>query len=92
VAIKGDSIHIKGGKTVHGPGRRWGQYEYAQAVIGRLYPAGIPAEHQRTREFKSKLVRKVQAQLKADPAYRARNFPVIGRNTVLRALNSILDN
>ena len=50
-----------------------------------LYPDGISPETAGERGFKAKLERKVRAQLDRDPAYRARGFRRISRNTILRA-------
>ena len=81
-----NAIHIKAGGTKHGPGReQWGQYEYAQAAIGVLYPDGISPSMASVRGFRTKLVHEVRAQLLKDPTYRARGFRRIGRNTILRA-------
>ena len=81
-----NAIHIKAGGTKHGPGReQWGQYEYAQAAIGVLYPEGISPDVAKVRGFKAKLERAVRAQLNKDLTYRARGFRRIGRNTILRA-------
>jgi hypothetical protein len=86
MAVKANAIHIKAGRTKHGHGRKqWGQYEYAQAAKGVLYPDGISPETAGERGFKAKLERKVRAQLDRDPAYRARGFRRISRNTILRA-------
>jgi hypothetical protein len=86
MALKATGILIRAGQTKHGPGRRqWGQYEYAQAAIGVLYPDGLSPSVATSRNLKAKLVRDVRAQLKRDPAYCARGFRLIGRNTILRA-------
>jgi len=87
MALKAGAILIKAGRTKHGPGRhRWGQKEYVQAAAGVLYPNGILSNVSDERGFKAKLVRQIRVQLNRDPAYRARGFRRIGRNTILRAL------
>ena len=92
MAIKANAILISAGHTKHGPGRQqWGQHEYALAAIGVLYPAGITPELSSSRGFKAQLVRAVRRQLAEDPDYRARGFRLIGRNTILRALNCPFD-
>jgi hypothetical protein len=86
MALRTNAIIIKTGRTKHGPGRyQWGQYEYAQAAVGVLYPDGIPPDAAHKRKFKADLVRAVREQLNKDPAYRARGWRPVGRNTVLRA-------
>jgi hypothetical protein len=83
---KANAIHIKGGRTKHGPGRHeWGQFEYAQAAIGVLYPDGLPPEVASTRGLKANLVRAVRKSLNKDSKYCGRRFKRIGRNTILRA-------
>jgi hypothetical protein len=83
-----DVIHIRAGRTKHGPGRRaWGQFEYAQAAIGvraqkKPFTLADVAKH----GFKAKLVRAVRNALSKDPAYRRRFKRQIGRNTILRGL------
>jgi hypothetical protein len=70
MAFKASIIHIRAGRTKHGPGRdRWGQSEYAQAAIGILYPDGISPSLFSERGFKTELVQKVRAQLRRDPYY-----------------------
>jgi hypothetical protein len=92
MALKANAIHIHAGGTKHGPGRhQWGQYEYAQAAIGVLYPDGIPPDRASARKFKAALVKAVREQLDKDPAYRARGFKRIGRNTILRAVGLLND-
>jgi hypothetical protein len=81
-ALGADTIHIHSLGTKHGPGRRWGAREWAQAAIGVLQhrgdlPPGIK---------QSLLVRRVWEHLNSDPHYRAlgRSKP-ISRNTILEA-------
>jgi hypothetical protein len=74
---------IRAGRTKHGP-RSWKKFEYAQAAITALYPAGLPphVDH-------SWLTREVNKQLAGDRNYHSSGFGKISRPTVIRALGTL---